>query len=98
VIGKPGYGTFAEAACNGVPMLYVRRDDGWPEEPYLIDWFEQRARTIEMERAALARGALAAPLAALWQRPPRDPPRADGVAQATTHILSLLAPRVAHAR
>jgi hypothetical protein len=31
VIAKPGYGTFAEAACNGTPVLYVRRSD-WPEQ------------------------------------------------------------------
>ncbi len=34
ILGKPGYGTFAEAACNGKPVLYVSRGD-WPEEPAL---------------------------------------------------------------
>ena len=32
MIAKPGYGTFAEAACNAIPVLYVSRSD-WPEEP-----------------------------------------------------------------
>ena len=27
VLTKPGYGTFAEAACNGTPVLYLRRED-----------------------------------------------------------------------
>ena len=32
VLTKPGYGTFAEAACSGVPVLYVSRGE-WPEQP-----------------------------------------------------------------
>jgi UDP-N-acetylglucosamine:LPS N-acetylglucosamine transferase len=28
VLAKPGYGTFAEAACNGTPLLYLRRKTG----------------------------------------------------------------------
>ena len=34
IITKPGYGIFTEAACAGVPVLYVTRQD-WPEEPAL---------------------------------------------------------------
>ncbi len=30
VVTKPGYGTFVEAACSGIPILYLERDD-WPE-------------------------------------------------------------------
>jgi UDP:flavonoid glycosyltransferase YjiC (YdhE family) len=32
LIGKPGYGTFVEAACNQTPVLYLPRED-WPEQP-----------------------------------------------------------------
>jgi hypothetical protein len=48
---KPGYGTFAEAACNGVPVLYVPRSD-WPEEPALLEWLPRQvpARPIDLER------------------------------------------------
>jgi hypothetical protein len=42
VIAKPGYGTFTEAACNGTPVLYVRRQD-WPEQDCLIDWLQSTA-------------------------------------------------------
>ena len=34
---KPGYGSFSEAAANGVPVLYIPRKN-WPEQPWLIEW------------------------------------------------------------
>lgn len=37
VVGKPGYGTFAEALLHQRPMLYVPRPD-FPETPFLVDW------------------------------------------------------------
>jgi hypothetical protein len=58
LIAKPGYGTFAEAACNGVPTLYVKRPD-WPEDPCLIAWLKRNDRALEISRARLARGDLA---------------------------------------
>ena len=86
LLAKPGYGTFVEAACNGIPVLYQRRGD-WPEQDYLIDWLEQNACCREIAPEMLARGALASSLKALWRdaeetpnRPPR--PRPDGIAEA----------------
>lgn len=66
LIGKPGYGSFAEAACNGVPVLYLKRHD-WPEEPYLVEWLARHGRCLEIERDALARGDIYEPLRALWE-------------------------------
>ncbi len=43
VITKPGYGTFAEAAVNGVPVLFVPRPD-WPESPEMIAWLSEHGR------------------------------------------------------
>lgn len=76
VVGKPGYGTFAEAACNGTPMLYARRPD-WPEQEALIPWLQAHAVCREVEESALQAGDLGAALAALWQQPvpPRPHPR-----------------------
>lgn len=76
VVGKPGYGTFAEAACNGTPMLYARRPD-WPEQEALIPWLQAHAVCREVEESALQAGDLGADLAALWQQPvpPRPQPR-----------------------
>lgn len=68
VVTKPGYGTFAEAACNGVPVLYQRRAD-WPEQECLIDWLEKEGRCQELAASALEAGRLSAALAALWARP-----------------------------
>lgn len=36
---KPGYGSFAEAAALGLPVLYLPRPD-WPEAVYLTQWAE----------------------------------------------------------
>lgn len=57
LLTKPGYGSFAEAACNGVPVLYVSRQD-WPEEPYLVAWLHRHGRGLEISRAQLISGDL----------------------------------------
>jgi hypothetical protein len=88
VVGKPGYGTFAEAACNGVPMLYVRRSD-WPEEPYLVRWMQQHARAAEVPLASFASGDLHAALDALWAAPRKPPLAPTGADQAAALILEL---------
>jgi hypothetical protein len=72
VIGKPGYGTFTEAGCNGVPMLYLPRGD-WPEAPHLTAWLARHGRAAPIDRARLERGELTAALKALWSQP--APPR-----------------------
>jgi hypothetical protein len=89
LVGKPGYGTFTEAACNGTPMLYVRRGD-WPEEPYLIDWLTAEGRALELERAALERGDLADALAALWRLPEKPPVIPTGIEEAADIVSQLL--------
>jgi len=86
VVGKPGYGTFAEAACNGTPMLYARRPD-WPEQEALIPWLQAHAVCREVEESALQAGDLGADLAALWQQPvpPRPQPRGALLVAACLH-------------
>ena len=37
VVTKPGYGTFAEVACSGIPVIYLERND-WPETAALTAW------------------------------------------------------------
>lgn len=61
---KPGYGSIAEAACNGVPVLYVSRGD-WPEEPILTEWIRQRVPALEIPMPDLMAGRLAGPIAGL---------------------------------
>lgn len=89
LLTKPGYGSFAEAACNGVPVLYLDRKD-WPEAPYLVEWLKRQGRCMEVARAALERGAIAAQLAALWAVPPAVPVEPEGIAQAADFLRDLL--------
>ena len=92
VITKPGYGTFTEAACNGAPVLYQRRDD-WPEQDCLIDWLQRHARCREIPADSLVDGALAESLRALWRQQPLPRPAATGAAEAATNIYQQLQPK-----
>lgn len=89
LITKPGYGGFAEAACNGIPVLYVERE-GWPESPYLVTWLGQHARCLALDRAALTTGAVVARLRQLWAMPARPavPPR--GIAEAAERLAAVI--------
>jgi len=89
LLTKPGYGSFAEAACNGVPVLYLDRKD-WPEAPYLVEWLKRQGCGMEVERAALEKGYIAAQLEALWELPPTAPVKPEGIAQAAELLLDLL--------
>ena len=80
LIGKPGYGTFVETACNGTPMLYAARP-GWPEQDVLIPWLHQHARAREVSQAALQLGDLAGELDALWRLPAPTRVEAHGAEQ-----------------
>ena len=89
IITKPGYGTFAEAACNGTPVLYLRRDD-WPEQDCLIEWLRRNATCLEIPADCLLSGALAESLRALWRQQPPPRPAATGAAEAATRMLAPL--------
>lgn len=89
LICKPGYGSFVEAACSGVPVLYVSRDD-WPETPALSRWLRQYGVCREISRLALERGELAAALDAIWNTPPPPPPVPQGAAQAADWLMRKL--------
>jgi hypothetical protein len=81
VLTKPGYGTFVEAACAGVPVLHVSRRD-WPEEPCLVQWLEQNAVCRIVERERLQSGDLAEVLRDLWAQPKPPAPVASGAEEA----------------
>jgi UDP:flavonoid glycosyltransferase YjiC (YdhE family) len=65
---KPGYGSFVEAACSGIPVLYVNRPD-WPESPVLLEWLRQHGICREISREQLASGDFAKELKNIWQAP-----------------------------
>ncbi len=89
VITKPGYGTFAEAACNGVPVLYVPRDD-WPEAPFLTRWLQVNARCVEAAYGELFSAKLGGLLERLWRLPMKPPVAASGVADAVDRLQALM--------
>lgn len=89
LIGKPGYGTFAESAIHGLPLLYLRRPD-WPEEPWLIDWLHAHTRAAEIGREQAASGDLLSKLDALWNLPAPPRPLPSGIAQAVAALTRLL--------
>ena len=65
VITKPGYGIVSESACNGIPALYVQRDN-WAEERFLVDWWKQHNRVLPITRDAFFSGKILPELATLW--------------------------------
>jgi len=90
LITKPGYGSFAEAACNGTRVLYVKRHD-WPEEPFLVDWLHRHGRCLEVARDRLTRGRFDEELELLLDTPPAPRVEPRGIDEAA----DLLAARYA---
>lgn len=86
---KPGYGSFVEAACSGIPVLYVNRPD-WPESPALIEWLQQQGVCGEASRGQLENGLIAGNLQELWSTPPVTPPAANGTTQAADWLMRKL--------
>jgi len=81
VITKPGYGTFVEAACSGVPVLYLQRDD-WPETPYLSAWLATNARSRVLTRSGLVKGEFISELSQVWNDVAPATPSATGADEA----------------
>lgn len=89
LITKPGYGAFVEAACGGVPVLYVRRGD-WPEEPGLTAWLARHNRCREITRAQWTAGDVESDLRALWEMPAPPRPRPVGIEAAADAVAGWL--------
>src|SRR5574340_95618 len=89
LICKPGYGSFAEAASTGVPVLYVSRAD-WPESQALIAWLQQHCRCREVSRDVLERGNIGALLQGMWNAPRPGPVTPTGAEQAADWLTGKL--------
>jgi UDP:flavonoid glycosyltransferase YjiC (YdhE family) len=89
VLTKPGYGTFAEAACAGVPVLYVSRGT-WPEQPYLLEWLRESCACREVTNEQLSEGDLSEALQQLWDQPRPAAPAARGEVRAAEMLASYL--------
>ena len=86
LICKPGYGSFVEAACSGVPVLYVNRP-GWPESPPLIAWLQLHGLCRVVSRDALERGDVADILNELWNAPRPERVIPSGTAQVAEWLM-----------
>jgi len=93
IITKPGYGTFVEAACNGIPLLYLQRDD-WPETPHLAAWLATHARASAISRSRLMKGQFIDEMEHLWHGKPPVPPLASGVGEAVELLQAVLRPNL----
>ncbi|MBE2294048.1 MAG: hypothetical protein IAF00_03825 [Phycisphaerales bacterium] len=89
LLTKPGYGAFVEAACSGIRVLYVGRDD-WPEEPWLSRWLSEHGNAVKINRQQLATGDLAEPLRMLLAQPLKPPVAPTGVMEAVDWLERLL--------
>jgi hypothetical protein len=81
VITKPGYGTLVEAACSGIPILSMQRDD-WPESPYFAAWLAVHARSRVLSRGRLTKGDFTEELTQMWNEPAPPVPIAGGADEA----------------
>ena len=81
ILTKPGYGSFTEAAVNGIAVLYVRRPD-WPEEPYLVDWLVQHTRCMELTQEMIELGAIEPLVQQLLDQQQRPVVTGNGVSEA----------------
>jgi hypothetical protein len=93
VITKPGYGTFVEAACAGIPILYLERND-WPETPHFAAWLGQHARASELSRSKLMAGDIVPALDALLELPAPPKPGVEGADQIARGLLTELGIRI----
>lgn len=89
LITKPGYGSFTEAVCNRVPLLYLARP-GWPEAPALVDWLHAHGRAAEIDQAALIGGDLVETILSLCHRPLKRSTQPTGEEEAASLIEDLL--------
>jgi hypothetical protein len=85
VLSKPGYGTFVEAACCGLPVLYLQRPD-WPEAECLETWLHQNTRAAIISPAAGINGDFLPSVNELLTRPAPPKPHPEGIAQAVRLI------------
>lgn len=89
VVTKPGYGTFVEAACSGIPILYLQRDD-WPETCHFAAWLGAHARAGMLARERMLPGDFIGALERLWQAPAPVVPLAGGADEAARLLVAVL--------
>ena len=89
IITRPGYGTVAEAACNGIPILLVPRE-GWPETPAFVEWLATNGRAVLLGEEELPSGDILAKLQTVCAMPAPPLPAPSGVAEVAAEIAKRL--------
>ena len=89
MVTKLGYGAFVEAACAGVSVAYISREQ-WPETPCLTGWLESHARAAEIGKSALFDHRLGEALERLWRLPACSPVVPTGIHEAVSVLEALL--------
>jgi hypothetical protein len=78
---KPGYGSFAEAAAVGVPVLYVERCD-WPESAALTEWLHRHVHAQRITHAQARSGDFAEVVSGLLVQGVSEPVTMTGIEEA----------------
>ncbi|MBF0267171.1 MAG: hypothetical protein HQL44_01130 [Alphaproteobacteria bacterium] len=86
IVTKPGYGTYTEAACNGVAVLAQDRPD-WPETPYFDAWMKANARYVSLPETSILAGDIQDQIEYLTGLKAPQCPQPTGIAQASDIIL-----------
>ncbi len=89
LLGKLGYGTVSECACNATPMLYMPRPD-WPEEACLADWLHAHGRCAPVAYEQVLRGEFREVLESLWAQSAPATPQPTGAVEAAVVIAGML--------
>lgn len=90
VLTKPGYGTYAEAVCNAVPILTLERPD-WPETACLNAWARRHGRLHVIGKEQFESGTFARALQELWSQAVVDErPEPAGIQQAVGLLVERL--------
>jgi hypothetical protein len=89
VLTKPGYGTYAEAVCNGVPVLTLERRD-WPETACLNSWVRRHGLLGVMTREQFLGGRFAPLVNSLLAKETCPGIVPGGISEAADRLQSLL--------
>ncbi len=90
LVTKPGYGSYVEAACLGLPVISVARDD-WAETPYLDAWLQCHVPLRSISLADFRAGRLAAEVAELLAAPRARAIEPTGIGETVNLLLPYLA-------
>ncbi|TAN58259.1 MAG: hypothetical protein EPN26_01735 [Rhodospirillales bacterium] len=86
VITKPGYGTYTEAACNGVAVLAQERPD-WPESAPFDLWMKEHARYLSLPEGRIRKGRIQDEVEHLATCNAPECPHPTGIVEAAIIIL-----------